>query len=228
MPPMNTECQKDLRFVQQLLQGDETVAAEFRKGFRHRLVGLLTSKGAGVSEAEDLVEDLFSDCFGGSSRDRPLLSRYKGLCPFRSWLATVATHRLFDLKRRGALRRSALDGRSPEFDSADENEAHTRPGTDLAIFDLIRSALNTGFGTIAPELLLMLKLRHSWGVSQRELARMWGWSEFKVCRALDAAREQIRVATRGELARLAPECDLQWRDIADLCRYYDLGLHLEQ
>ena len=224
---MNAECQKDVRFVEQLLRGDEAVAAEFRRRHRHRLVGLLVAKGAGPSEAEDLVEDLFSDCFGGSSRDRPLLARYKGLCPFGSWLATVATHRLFDLKRQAASRRSGLDGYSPVLESARVHDARTRPDNDLAIFELIRSALKEGFDSIAPELLLMLKLRHSWGVSQRELARMWGWSEFKVCRSLEAAREQIRVATRRALVRLDPDCDLQWDDIADLCRYYDLGLHLE-
>ena len=174
MPPINVECQKDLRFVQQLLQGDEIVAAEFTTRHWHRLVGLLVAKGAGLSEAEDVVEDLFSDCFGGSPRERPLLARYKGLCPFGSWLATVATHRLFDLKRRAALKRSGLDGYSSAVESARMLEARTKPDNDLAIFELIRSALMEGFDAVAPELLLMLKLRHSWGVSQRELARMSG------------------------------------------------------
>ena len=43
-----------------------------------------------MTEAEDLIADLWSDCFGGRRPHCWPLSKYAGRCALESWLVTVA------------------------------------------------------------------------------------------------------------------------------------------
>jgi hypothetical protein len=53
----------DLAFVQRVLTVDPAAASELRSRYQGKLVGVLRSRGANQTEAEDLVADLWTDCF---------------------------------------------------------------------------------------------------------------------------------------------------------------------
>src|SRR6266566_10082216 len=88
--------------VSKCRQGDVEALAELRDQCHGSLLGILLSRGAGRTEAEDLLADLWSDCVPGND-DRPsILEKFSGKCTLQGWLATVATNRWIDLKRRQA------------------------------------------------------------------------------------------------------------------------------
>ena len=96
--------EQDLTFAQSVLNANSTAATELRSRYHGRLVAVLCARGASATEAEDLVADLWSDCFAAPPNRKTLLSKYQGRCALESWLLTVATHRLIDLKRRQSFR----------------------------------------------------------------------------------------------------------------------------
>ena len=55
--------EQDLAFVQRVLTVDPAAASELRSRYQGKLVGVLRSRGANQTEAEDLVADLWTDCF---------------------------------------------------------------------------------------------------------------------------------------------------------------------
>ena len=57
---------------------------------------------------------------------------------------------------------------------------------------LLREAIQRAFVTQDPEAILMLKLVHLHQLTQREIARMWGWHESKVSRTLEVTRQIVR------------------------------------
>src|SRR6201990_792165 len=100
-PPRHEE---DIAFVQRVLAIDASAAAELRRRYHGKLVGVLRARGANQTEAEDLGADLWTDCFAARENRPTLLNKYQGRCALESWLLTVATHRLVDLKRRQSFR----------------------------------------------------------------------------------------------------------------------------
>ncbi len=94
----------DLEFVRRIQSADEDAAAQLRSRYHGKIVAVLCARGASKTEAEDLVADLWADCFSRPNNRQPLLAKYQGRCALESWLMTVATHRLVDLKRRQTFR----------------------------------------------------------------------------------------------------------------------------
>ena len=62
----------------------------------------------------------------------------------------------------------------------------------------------------------MLKLVHLHQLNQREIARMWGWHESKVSRALEVAREH-RARHPVGIEAGDPWLELRWEDFLELC-----------
>ena len=215
--PAPSTHEQDLSFAQSVLSANSAAAAELRSRYHGRLVAVLCARGASATEAEDLVADLWSDCFAAPPNRPTLLSKYQGRCALESWLLTVATHRLIDLKRRQTFRvEVAASDRSSDdfFDRRPQPEATPR---EESLLKLLRAAIRNAFAKRDSESVLMLKLVHLHQLTQREVARMWGWHESKVSRALDAARESIARDILLELKRADPWLDLQWEDFLELC-----------
>ncbi len=79
----------------------------------------------GATEPEDLTSDAFLAAFKG------LRSFSGGEAQFRSWVFTIAHHRLTDERRRAARRPVRVDGDVPELASGDvEEEAARRMATE--------------------------------------------------------------------------------------------------
>ena len=80
----------DLVFVREVLTGDDQAATDLRNKYHAKLIAMLCARGASMTEAEDLIADLWSDCFGGRRPHCSPLSKYAGRCALESWLVTVA------------------------------------------------------------------------------------------------------------------------------------------
>jgi RNA polymerase sigma factor (sigma-70 family) len=210
--------EQDLAFVQRVLSGEEAAAAELRQRYHNKLVGVLHARGASQTEAGDLVADLWTDCFAPKGDRQTLLTKYQGRCALESWLLTVATHRLVDLKRRQGFRvdvaKNSPDSPDDFFDRRAQPE---KPTSEKPLLDLLRGAIHEAFAKQDPEAVLMLKLVHVHELSQREIARMWGWHESKVSRTLETARQSVGKIILFELKRIDPWLELRWEDFVELC-----------
>ena len=209
--------EQDLSFAQNVLSENSTAATELRDRYHGRLVAVLCARGASATEAEDLVADLWSDCFAASPNRQTLLSKYQGRCALESWLLTVATNRLIDLKRRQSFR---VEVPASDRSSGDFFESRPQPESiprEEPLLKLLRAAIRTAFSRRDSESVLILKLVHLHQLTQREIARMWGWHESKVSRTLELAREKIARDILVELKRADPWLELRWEDFLELC-----------
>ena len=209
--------EQDLAFVQRVLAAEPSAAAELRSRYQGKLVGVLRSRGANQTEAEDLVADLWTDCFAPRGNRQVLLTKYQGRCALESWLLTVATNRLVDLKRRQSFR---VDVPSTPDSPEDffERRAHPeKPTSEKPLLNLLRAAIQCAFAKQNEDAILMLKLVHLHQLTQRELSRMWGWHESKVSRTLDVTRQNVAKIILAELKKVDPWLELRWEDFVELC-----------
>ncbi len=211
---------KDLKLAARCHAGDEGAVRELVTRSEGKLLAILVRRGAGESLAEDLLADMWADCFGATAGRAGLLLRYSGKSSLDTWLATVLTHRWLDHIRRGR-KLTALDGaRAVSVQAPPE----PRP-PESALVTLLRESLGNAFERCDAETFVMLQLVHIHGVSQREVAASWGISEFKICRQLSKAMRQIREDTLALLRARDPLLRLKWDDLVDICSVTDiLGL----
>ena len=209
--------EQDLGFVQRVLSGEASAATELRSRYHGKLVGVLRSRGANQTEAEDLVADLWTDCFGARTNRPTLLTKYQGRCALESWLLTVATNRLVDLKRRQSFRVDVPPSPDSPEDFFDRRPQPEKLTSEKPLLNLLREAIQRAFAKQDEDAVLMLKLVHLHQLSQREISRMWGWHESKVSRTLDTARQSVAKIILFELKKVDPWLELRWEDFVELC-----------
>ena len=212
-----TRHEQDLAFVGEVLKQEPGAASELRNCYHGKLVGVLRARGANQTEAEDLVADLWTDCFGARTNRPTLLTKYQGRCALESWLLTVATNRLVDLKRRQSFRVDVPPSPDSPEDFFDRRPHPEKPTSEKPLQDLLRQAIKRGFEKQDEDAVLMLKLVHLHQLSQREISRMWGWHESKVSRTLDTARQSVAKTIIFELKKVDPWLELRWDDFVELC-----------
>jgi len=215
---------EDLALVQACLAGVEVAWRRFEESHRSPLVSLLVNRGARREEAEDIVAVLWMDLGGFGSSREPLLKRFLGTGPLKCWLSSVATMRLIALRRR---KRLVVDLRGEnDFDNLmDTTPAAAGFECPQDLGEAMRASLLRAWRKCPAELRLMLQLVHSESITQREISKLWGWHESKICRALEAAMQQIRKATLAEITAHDPEAVLSWRDFMELGNRYESLLH---
>lgn len=186
------------------------------------LVNILRARGASLDETEELLADFWGDCVPSNGERPSLLDKFSGKCPVQGWLATVATRRWIDLKRKQSRRGNHA---RPEGDHAGlENlPATVSPDREDILVDLLRDSLQVAFAACPAVDLLMLRLIYLHGLSQREIMRMWNWSESKVSRKLSQAMQHIEQDTLLNLKQKDPWLDLTWQDFVDLCETHRIG-----
>jgi RNA polymerase sigma factor (sigma-70 family) len=180
-------------------------------------VAVLCSRGASRTEAEDLVADLWADCFATNADARPLLSKYQGRSSLESWLITVGMHRLVDLKRRQSFRVYVRDSANSAEDFLERTPQPAATLCEEPLLVLLQNAIGQAFISANPDDVLMLKLVHLYALTQREVGRMWGWHESKVSRTLEGARTKIAQRILLELKKTDPWLELRWEDFVELC-----------
>jgi len=205
-------------------QGDVEALAELRERCHGPLLGILLARGAARTEAEDLLADLWADCVTGQN-DRPsILEKFSGRCTLQGWLATVATNRWVDLKRK--QNRHIYPGNTLG-DSTEENyltriEAASYASEDT-IIALLRDCLKGAFACCEPEARVLLRLVYLHDLSQREIVQMLGWSESKVSRFMSRAMKEIEMHTMAEIKKRDPWLELSWQDFVELCETHQIG-----
>jgi RNA polymerase sigma factor (sigma-70 family) len=223
-PSASTSYEEDLRTVSACINGDNRALEALQGRFQKRLMGQLISRGATETEAHDLLADLWAECIVGRQDRPPLFEKYHGKCGLYTWMVTVATHRLVDLKRRQKFQgdlptpRDAGDDVAPDFDRLPSAAASPQ---DPGLRELMTAALRKAMAQVDSEAFLLLHLVYLHGVMQREAARMFGWHESKVSRTLDAAMETIATRTIREIKAVDPWLEISWQDFVELCSTTD-------
>ncbi len=211
--------------VRQCLEGNPDTLEVVQGRFHPVLHSILRARGATATEAEDLLADLWGDCVPRGDECASLLEKYHGRCALQAWLATVATHRWVDWKRRQAKCAGSLnDTVAPDNFHKQPLAVTVQPLTESALSSLLRSALKDAFAACAAETLLMLRLVHLHGLTQREVGRMWGWHEAKVSRSLQSTMDTVRERTLAGLHKADPVLHLEWDDLLEVCAHTEESL----
>jgi len=208
--------------VRQCRQGEPNALGWLRLTHHEALRSILLARGASLTEAEDLLADLWADCVPGSEDKPPLLDKFNGRCSLRGWLATVLTNRWIDLKRKEHRRAQLpVNGES----SADEemSEAELPRTRDDSLLELLYRSIGEAFARSPAQALVVLRLVHEYGLTQREICRMADWSEAKVSRLLSEAMAQIRKDALRSLKTRDPWLELSWEDLEAMCEIYQKG-----
>ncbi len=215
----------ELQLVEAALSGDEAAATKIRSRERNSyLETILRRRGASPTEAQDIVADVWADCFDSNKNRGSLLERFHGKGPLEGFLTRTALNRLIDYKRRGKFRGELPQQANREtgqpadaFDSLPSGDDDGLAADD-SLVTLLRDALVHAFANCDPEKLAILRLVNVYGIDQATVGRMWGWSQSKISRALSALMEEVRDATLAEVHRTDPWLELHWEDFVALCR----------
>jgi RNA polymerase sigma factor (sigma-70 family) len=211
--------------VRQCLDGDTSALVKLREEHNSTLTNILLARGASVDEAKELLADLWGDCVPTSDDRTTLLEKFSGKCLLQAWLVTVATRRWIDLKRKQTRRGETSQPQDPEIHSQilERLPAVDDLAMEDALVALLRESLLTAFADCPAADMLMLRLLYVHGITQRELMRMWNWSESKVSRKLSKSMELIQQKTLEHLKQKDPWLHLTWQDFIDLCQTQRVG-----
>lgn len=201
----------DFELTRKCLEGDASAMTRMQKRFGPDLHNFLLGAGATKSETDELLTDLWTDCITG----KPLLLRYRGHAPLIAWLKTVLMNDLVDRRRRQSVEKSASDALSKQ-EAAPARRRHRVP--DAPLFGIMRRALTRAFGACPADAVVMLQLVHLYGLTQREVCAIWGYTESKVSRRLSAAVRQIADETMRAVGDADAWLEIQWEDFLDFCR----------
>lgn len=172
---------------------------------------------------------LWGDCAVGDAEHPPRFEKFHGKCALFTWLRTVALNELIDLKRREARfrrieARATITDDNVESCSALAPAPVAQPATEAPLVELMKGALLSAIAKCPVESFLMLQLVYLNGLTQREVAQMWGWHESKVSRTLDSAMELIQGETLQAVKATDPWIELGWNDFVELCRCPDFAI----
>jgi RNA polymerase sigma factor (sigma-70 family) len=202
--------QADLELARKCLDGDAPALRRMQVRFGGDLQAFLLGAGATKSEADELITNLWTDCITG----KPLLLRYRGTAPLIAWLKTVLMNDLVDRRRRQSVEKSAGEALS----GLDAEPARRRNPLDAPLFGIMHHALTGAFGSCPAEAVVMLQLVHLYGLTQREVCCIWGYTESKVSRKLSSAVRHIADETMRAIGNADEWLEIQWEDFLDFCR----------
>jgi len=140
----------------------------------------------------------------------------------QGWLATVATNRWVDRKRKQSRFVDPSQDRSGETDFIHRIEAISYASEDTLIA-LLRDCLKAAFGQCSSEARVLLRLVYLHELSQREVVKMLGWNEAKVSRFLSKAMGEIEKHTLTKVKKQDPWLELTWQDFVELCETHQIG-----
>lgn len=211
----------EFEIIEAALAGDNEAASKIRSSERHRrLLSNLIKRGATLSEAEDIVADLWADCFNCADSRKSLLEKFSGKGSLDAFLARTALNRLIDAKRRLRFRGQLLGktgGSTQHSDPFDQLPAADQEEMEDSVVKLLRDALYQAMAKCDPEKLFAVRLVSLQGIDQGTAGKMLGWSQSKISRAMKATMDEIRVATLANLQQSDPWLELKWEDFVNLC-----------
>ncbi len=208
----------DLDLAQRCLEGDGAAIGELQSRATLVLRYSLGRVGASSAEAEELVTNLWTECVCGRDGHPARLSHYRGQCPLVGWLKVVVMNQLFDRKRR--------EGRWQELteDLIENRPIPLERTVEAPLLQLMRQTVTTALVQCPSEPLVMLQLIYLHGLTQRDLAKMWGWHESKISRVLGQACDEMAAWTLEKVREVDPSITLTWEDFIELCQCADFSV----
>lgn len=222
----------DLDFASECLNQNEASIANLRQHYGPALRGILISSGASESEADDLLTNLWTDCTVNHGTRRPRLEGYWGQCSLMTFLKTVCMNEFVDRKRRECRWRKieeGSDGAAPVGESLYPSQGANLPSevADDSLLAIMREALLKAFDQCPAQHMVILQLVFIQGMTQRQVAILWGCHEAKISRMLAFAMDHIAADTIAAVKQADPWLNLKWEDFLDLCDGAGLPLFSE-
>lgn len=163
--------------------------------------------------ALDVVDDLFSECFGGFAASRPesvrprLLESYEGRSSIVTWLTRCALNRLKSQVRSKAFSTRAFPVASPNAERILEglvapDNSSVAVDTDHPLREVMREALKT-MARDMPDDLILIQLHFIHGVERNRLARAWGIHGSTIGRRIEKTLLHLRHCLEAETRKLA-------------------------
>ena len=210
--------QLNKRLVVQVIEGQVEALASFRSRVEPSLRKRLLARGASEDEADDILCAVWSRCVPGlGGGGESLLAAYDGRSSPTTWLATVAVNRWLDRKRKETVHARWV---KKEQDLGNTLPAHGETAPDGPLLALLKDALERAFQQCDAEALVLLRLVHVHGLSQRDLAAVWGCREYTISRHLGKAVKGISKATLAHIRQTDSHLELKWEDFLALCEHF--------
>jgi RNA polymerase sigma factor (sigma-70 family) len=223
----------ELDFARECLDQDESAIANLRHQYGPALRGILISSGASEIEADDVLTNLWTDCTVNHETRRPRLEGYWGQCSLMTFLKTVCMNAFVDRKRREIRWRKieeGADGTARVGDSLYGEQEGNSPfdAPDGSLLAIMQAALLKAFDQCPAQAMVVLQLVFIQGMTQRQVAKLWGCHEAKISRMLDSAMDQIAADTVRAVKQADPWLNLKWEDFLELCDGAGLPLFSEE
>jgi RNA polymerase sigma factor (sigma-70 family) len=220
---------EDLDFARECLEQNGPAMAHLSRHYGPALRGILMSSGASESEANDILTNLWTDCTVDHGKRRPRLERYWGQCSLMTFLKTVCMNEFVDRKRRESRWRKIEQGAGDTV-SVGETLYGSRGGiapsevADGSLLAIMQAALSKAFDQCPAQAMVILQLVFIQGMTQRQVAKLWGCHETKISRMLDSAMDRIAEDTLRAVQEADPWLSLRWDDFLELCDGAGLSL----
>ena len=175
----------DIDVVQRLAAGDRDAVAELYDRHAARIMGLAIRIVRNSSDAEDVVQEVFSQAW----RTAPNYQPARG--PVAGWLLMMARTRAIDRLRSRQARRDAADG--PDLDGL---PAAVTPVSEQLIASQQAARVREAMTTLPVEQRTALELAYFEGLTQTEIAERTqtplGTVKTRIRTALSSLRRSVR------------------------------------
>lgn len=239
---------EDFDLARRILAGDMNALGALREGIHAILLARLRARNIPVTEAEDLLSDLWGDCVPASEQEteimvpdgdgipgdaairrqapaRCVLERYTGRSPLRSFLFTVVFRRFLDQQRR---RRFVVTPPEPTGNASRTSFIHALPDPDANPADSflvasLKAAIQSAIKSCPNDAWLIFQLVYQHGIPQHIAGALWGWKDYETSRQLKSVKELMKTVIVNELNQADPHLNLGWDEALDICQTLDLG-----
>jgi len=175
----------DINVVQRLAAGDRDAVAELYDRHAARVMGLALRIVRNSSDAEDVVQEVFSQAWRTAPNYQPARGTVAG------WLLMMARTRAIDRLRSRQSRRDAVDG--PELDGL---PADVAPVSEQLIASQQAARVREAMMTLPVEQRTALELAYFEGLTQTEIAERTqtplGTVKTRIRTALTSLRRSVR------------------------------------
>ena len=175
----------DINVVQRLAAGDRDAVAELYDRHAARVMGLALRIVRNSSDAEDVVQEVFSQAWRTAPNYQPARGTVAG------WLLMMARTRAIDRLRSRQSRRDAVDG--PELDGL---PADVAPVSEQLIASQQTARVREAMMTLPVEQRTALELAYFEGLTQTEIAERTqtplGTVKTRIRTALTSLRRSVR------------------------------------
>ena len=211
-----------LGFVAACLAGDQHALSQLSNLCTGFLRSFLRKHGASDDEAEEICSEIFCECVAGWKGQRSLLLMYGAQAALSTWLARIAHNRFIDARRRDRTRSRMLEECQVDLENAlTANQTRRLNITDGTHLALIRESVRQALSRCSPEDTAMLRLVYCHGISQRHVAKLWGWTECRVSRHLRELRGVVQQVALSEVRRRDRSIELDFGSVLEAFRAGD-------